>query len=273
MNHLPAVEIYSIGTELLMGQIQDTNAYWMAQQIAGIGGYVRRIGILDDELDEVVGVLGDACRRQARVIITSGGLGPTPDDLTVEAVARLLEVEIETDEALVQSFMEKRQIARRDDLNPGLLKMATRPAGAVAHPNPAGVAPCVESRVPSDEGETVIYNIPGPPREVQAVFAAYIEGPLAALYSGTRASVRVAVNLPESACGPILHRVMQAKPHTYLKALVSLSHKTDDGQRLPVDVVARADSHEEAEALLAETLAMFREAAGEAGSKVYEEEA
>jgi nicotinamide-nucleotide amidase len=267
MNHLPAIEIYSIGTELLMGQIQDSNAYWMAQQIARLGGYVRRIGILDDELDEVVGVLDSACRRQARIVITSGGLGPTPDDLTVEAVSRLLGVEIEIDEDLVQSFMEKRQIPRREDLNPGLLKMATRPAGAKAHPNPAGVAPCVESH----RGETVIYNIPGPPREVQAVFAAYLEEPIGSLYSGTRASVRVAVNLPESACGPILHQVMQDKPHTYLKALVALSHKTDDGQRLPVDVVARADSHDEAEALLAETLAAFKQAVGEAGSAVYED--
>ena len=72
MNHLPAVEIYSIGTELLNGQIQDTNAYWMAQQIAALGGYVRRITILDDEIDEIVSTLKEACARQTRIIITTG---------------------------------------------------------------------------------------------------------------------------------------------------------------------------------------------------------
>ena len=70
-----------IGTELLNGQIQDTNSYWMAQQIAALGGYVRRIAILDDDVDEISRVLSDACKRKTRIVITSGGLGPTPDDL------------------------------------------------------------------------------------------------------------------------------------------------------------------------------------------------
>ena len=60
MSDRPAIEIYSIGTELLNGQIQDTNSFWMAQQIAALGGYVRRIAILDDDMDELTGVLKDA---------------------------------------------------------------------------------------------------------------------------------------------------------------------------------------------------------------------
>jgi nicotinamide-nucleotide amidase len=94
VNDLPSVELYSIGTELLMGQIQDTNAFWMAQQIAGLGGYIRRISILDDDVDDMVRVLADAVDRKTRAIITTGGLGPTPDDLTVEAIARLKGVDI-----------------------------------------------------------------------------------------------------------------------------------------------------------------------------------
>ena len=64
MSDRPAIEIYSIGTELLNGQIQDTNSFWMAQQIAALGGYVRRIAILDDDMDELTGVLKDACRAR-----------------------------------------------------------------------------------------------------------------------------------------------------------------------------------------------------------------
>ena len=90
MSDRPAIEIYSIGTELLNGQIQDTNSFWMAQQIAALGGYVRRIAILDDDMDELTGVLKDACQRGTRVVITTGGLGPTPDDMTVEAIAKII---------------------------------------------------------------------------------------------------------------------------------------------------------------------------------------
>ena len=150
MSERPAIEIYSIGTELLNGQIQDTNSFWMAQQIAALGGYVRRIAILDDDMDELTGVLKDACQRGTRVVITTGGLGPTPDDMTVEAIAKIMGVGTEVDETLVKRYMESRGIEKRADVSEGLIKMATKPEGSVAHPNPAGVAPCVESQSQRD---------------------------------------------------------------------------------------------------------------------------
>ena len=264
MNHLPAIELYSIGTELLNGQIQDSNAFWMAQQIAALGGYVRRICILDDQMDELTSVFENACQRGAKIIITTGGLGPTPDDMTVQAIAQIKGEEIVVDEALVERFMASRNIEKREDVSEGLLKMATRPANSTAHPNPAGVAPCVETQL----GDTVIYNLPGPPREVEALFREVLEGRIAALYSGTRAALRVAVNLPESQCGPILHSVMRALPNTYLKAFVALSERTANGQRLPVDIVAWGKDDGEAQVLLDRALRAFTEQAAEKGSGV-----
>jgi molybdopterin-biosynthesis enzyme MoeA-like protein len=142
--------------------------------------------------------------------------------------------------------------------------MATKPAGAIAHTNPAGVAPCVQAT----KGETTICAIPGPPREVEALFRQTLEPLIADIYSGARSSVRLVVNLPESQCGPILHSVMDACPNTYLKAFVALSERTADGQRLPVDVVAWAQTQEEAEALRTRALAMVEEQAAEKGSPV-----
>ena len=125
MSERPAIEIYSIGTELLNGQIQDTNSFWMAQQIAALGGYVRRIAILDDDMDELTSVLEDACQRGTRVVITTGGLGPTPDDMTVEAIARIMDVGTEVDESLIARHMESRNIAKREDVSEGLVKTGT----------------------------------------------------------------------------------------------------------------------------------------------------
>ena len=262
MNPLPAVELYSIGTELLMGQIQDTNACWMAQQIARLGGYVRRITILDDDIEEIVGTLKDAIARKTRVIITTGGLGPTPDDLTVEAVARLMDTDIVVQDTIIETFMNKRNV-RREDLSPGLVKMATSPRGSRAYPNPVGAAPCIESQIDG----TTLFSIPGPPREMKALFQQSIEPAVAGLYSGNRASIRVAVNLPESGVGPLLQSVMQEHPDTYLKAYVALREQIEGGQRLPVDIVARAENEEGARALLDAALASFRvlvEAKGQA---------
>ena len=130
--------------------------------------------------------------------------------------------------------------------------------------NPAGVAPCVETQIDA----TTLFNLPGPPREVEALFRQYLEAPIAQLYSGTRALVRVAVNLPESECGPILHSVMELHPNTYLKAFVALSEKTADGQRLPVDIVAWGQDDTEAQALLDRTLNEFKLQAAKKGSGV-----
>lgn len=259
-----AIEIYSIGTELLNGQIQDTNSFWMAQQIAALGGYVRRIAILDDDMDEMTSVLKDACMRGTRVVITTGGLGPTPDDMTVAVIAKIMGVGTEVDESLVERYMENRSIEKREDVSEGLIKMAMKPEGALAHPNPAGVAPCVESQI----GDTTLYSLPGPPREVEALFRQSVGGALAEIYDDIRLSLRVIVNLPESQCGPILHSVMEQCPNTYLKAFVALSKRTADGQRLPVDIVAWAKEADTAQALLDKALAEFKAQAHEKGSAV-----
>src|SRR3954470_12616837 len=81
------VEVFSIGKELLIGQIQDSNSFWLAQQITSLGGVMQRISILDDDQPSIVQALRDAIGRGARTIITTGGLGPTPDDLTVPSIA------------------------------------------------------------------------------------------------------------------------------------------------------------------------------------------
>ncbi len=264
MNDLPSVELYSIGTELLMGQIQDTNAFWMAQQIARLGGHIRRIVILDDDIEDMIRVLSDTLDRKTRAIITTGGLGPTPDDLTVEAIARLKGVDIVVNESLVEKFMRDREIEKREDVSPGLVKMATSPEGSIVHPNPAGVAPCVETVI----DDTTIYNLPGPPREVQALFNQSIEGAIAEIYTANRVVLRVAVNLPESELGTILHDVMATHPNTYLKAYVALRKRVEGGQRLPVDIIARDEDEATAGKLLQAALSIFTEMVQQKGSTV-----
>src|SRR5688572_1279833 len=95
MSDTSPVEIFSIGTELLIGRIQDTNSYWLSQQVTELGATVGRITIIGDDRATIVGALGEALARGARTIITSGGLGPTPDDLTVGCLAELLGVATE----------------------------------------------------------------------------------------------------------------------------------------------------------------------------------
>ena len=85
------VELLCVGTELLMGNILNGNARWLGEQLAGLGLPHYRQSVLGDNRDRVMGFVQDAALRSS-VLITTGGLGPTPDDLTTEAIAAAFEI-------------------------------------------------------------------------------------------------------------------------------------------------------------------------------------
>ena len=250
------VEIFSIGTELLIGRIQDTNSFWLAQQIADLGGAVQRITVVGDDQPTIVGALRDAVDRGARTVVTTGGLGPTPDDLTVAAVAELLSVDTVVDRPTVADYLRRRGI-REEELTSALIAMATVPEGTAAFPSPAGWAPLSRA----DVGVCSIFLLPGPPQEVQAIFARY----LADHFGGDRGSRsvvhRVYVDMWESEVSPLLQRVMEAVPGTYCKGYIALGNQ----RFLPIDVVARGDDDARAHAALDRALDMLAELVNETG--------
>ncbi len=247
-DHSP-VEIVSIGTELLIGRIQDTNSFWLSQQIADLGGTVSRITVIGDDQPTIVGTLRDAVERGARTVITTGGLGPTPDDLTVASVAELLGVDTTLDRPTVEDYLRRRSI-REEELTPALKTMATVPVGAAVFPSPAGWAPLIRA----DRDGSAIFLLPGPPQEVQAIFARY----LADHFGGDRGSRgvvhRVYVDMWESEVSPMLQQVMEAVPGTYCKGYIALGNQ----RFLPIDVVARGDDDAAAHTALDRALDMLQ---------------
>jgi molybdenum cofactor synthesis domain-containing protein len=223
------VEIFSIGTELLIGRIQDTNSFWLAQQVNEQGATMSRISVVGDDRATIVGALRDAVDRGARTILTTGGLGPTPDDLTVECVAELASVGIQVHRPALEDYMLRRQIPE-SELSPALYRMARVPMGAEVLLNPAGWAPCIKLAV----GQTTFFLLPGPPSEMQAVFERYLRDYFGAV-AGYSLARRVYVNMWESDVAPLARQVMDAVPGTYIKGYIALGNQ----QRLPLDVVAR----------------------------------
>ncbi len=114
------VEIFSIGTELLIGRIQDTNSFWIAQQVAALGATLARITIVGDDRAVIRDALRGALDRGARTIVTTGGLGPTPDDLTVECIAELAGVRTVVHRPALEDYMRRRDIAALE-ISPALL--------------------------------------------------------------------------------------------------------------------------------------------------------
>ena len=155
------VEIVSIGSELLLGQIVDTNSSWISSRLAEIGANVYYKSSVGDNLKRMVDVLNIALDR-ADVVITGGGIGPTQDDLTREAVAEVFGVNVVTHEGSLNELHDRFQ-NRGFILTKNNERQAQIPDGATVVKNPNGTAPAFIYE--SDRG-TVI-SLPGVPFEMR----------------------------------------------------------------------------------------------------------
>ncbi len=155
------VEIVSIGSELLLGQIVDTNSAWISQRLAENGANVYYKSCVGDNLNRMTEVLSIALDR-ADVVITGGGIGPTQDDLTREAVAEVFGVEVITDPDSLTELRERFQ-NRGFILTKNNERQAQIPTGATVIRNPNGTAPAFV--VESDKG--TIISLPGVPFEMK----------------------------------------------------------------------------------------------------------
>ncbi|HEX7133389.1 MAG TPA: CinA family nicotinamide mononucleotide deamidase-related protein [Iamia sp.] len=166
-------EVVAVGTELLLGQIVDTNSSWIGEQLALVGIDSLRQTKVGDNMDRIVAVIGEAIDR-ADAVIVCGGLGPTQDDITRDAIARVMGVDLDLDDevvARIEAMFGGR--GRRMPMNN--LRQAEVPVGAtaIADPQP-GTAPgliCPLTR-PGPDGEPVekvIYAVPGVPYEMMEI--------------------------------------------------------------------------------------------------------
>ena len=154
-------EIVSIGSELLLGQIVDTNASWIAQRLAEAGVNLFYKTTVGDNMDRMVEVLDRALDR-SDVVVTGGGIGPTQDDLTREAIAKVTGRKIVTDPGSLLELRERFQ-KRGFILTKNNERQAQIPDGAIVVRNPNGTAPAFI--VETDRGVTI--SLPGVPFEMK----------------------------------------------------------------------------------------------------------
>jgi molybdopterin-biosynthesis enzyme MoeA-like protein len=157
------------------------------------------------------------------------------------------------DEPTLDDYMRRRNLTSRDELTAGLIKMATVPEGSEVRQNPAGWAPC--TFVHHDGGTIVI--MPGPPKELEAVFTLHVAELITQVSDTKTAALRVVVTMFESEVSPLMQEVMARFPTCYLKAYVAL--RDAGGQTLPLDVVATGPNDHEARQTLQEAVSLLGE--------------
>jgi len=213
------IELLSIGNELLLGNTVNTNASWLAEQITSEGGQVTRITTVSDNIQEIVKAVREALKRHPDFLITTGGIGPTFDDMTLSAVAKSIHRTLRLDPTAVG--MIKRHYLRRFHgaaikLTKPRLKMARIPVSAAAITNPLGTAPGVQLRV----GTTEILCLPGVPREAKAIFKNSIAILIRSKADGKRfiQSWIEVKDVMESTLAPIIDETIARWPAVYIKS-------------------------------------------------------
>jgi nicotinamide-nucleotide amidase len=177
-------EIVAVGTELLLGQIVDTNSAWLGEQLALAGIDVTHEQTVGDNLDRIVDALQLALGR-ADAVIVCGGLGPTQDDITRDAIAKVMGVVLVPDDDVADRILE-RFAARGRRMPANNMRQALVPEGAVAIADPQpGTAPGLICPV----GDKVIYAVPGVPYELEEIMSGAVLPDLARR-AGTVAVIR-----------------------------------------------------------------------------------
>src|SRR5918995_5724790 len=166
---MATAEIVAIGSELLLGQIVDTNSAWMAQRLTALGVNLYFKSVVGDNPGRMRDVIARALER-ADIVITSGGLGPTQDDLTREIVAEVTRRKLVFDDELLEQ-VEGHFRRRGRTMTPNNRRQAYMPEGAIAVKNPNGTAPCFIVENP----RASIFSLPGVPVELKWLFEHEVE--------------------------------------------------------------------------------------------------
>jgi nicotinamide-nucleotide amidase len=165
---LAIARVFSIGTELTRGEITNTNAAWLAERLTAIGLDVASVDTVADDADAILAAL-DRLSRDSAIVVTTGGLGPTTDDITSSCVARWLGVEKQRD-PVVLAGLEQRLARLGRTLTASNAQQADFPAGANILDNPHGTAPGFSVK----KAECTLFFMPGVPREMRPMFESHV---------------------------------------------------------------------------------------------------
>ena len=258
------VEMLAVGKELLIGRTLNTNALWLGKRLARIGSMLKEVTTVDDDLSEIGAGFKAAVGRSPDYLIVVGGLGPTPDDMTLKGIAGAIGVGLGRSEAalgLIREHYSKRGM-ENIELTPSRLKMARLPAGSEPVRNDVGTAPGVRLK----SGKTIVYCLPGVPAEMRSIFRRSVEPEVRrSLGIMHRRYVTLKVTgIFESSLAPVIARELKVHPAAYIK-----SHPRgirEGASRIELDVaVVGADKDaiaEESEAIVGAMKRSMKEMGG-----------
>jgi molybdenum cofactor synthesis domain-containing protein len=210
---LVSVVNLAVGKELLIGRTLNSNAYWIGGRLYKMGGMLDRVLTVTDSLEEISAGLNELLALRPDFVIVVGGLGPTPDDMTLKGVALGLGLKIRFNREAVRLIKEHlEKVGREFELTPARKKMAMIPEDATPLTNDVGTAPGV--RLTAGKG-TVVYCLPGVPSEMRNIFTNFAEKEIRQKL-GEMHVAKVTMTLMgdyEAALAPSIGEALKMHPH------------------------------------------------------------
>lgn len=261
------IECIAIGNELLLGIVEEKNISWLCKRLTQAGGVVEQGVIVGDVPDDIEAAVRGAILRQAALVITCGGLGPTEDDQTMAILAEALNRPLEEHpEALAMVAERYRALYEagevpHPDLTPERRKMARLPRGAIPLRNTVGTAPGMLINIGD---RTWVCALPGPPRENRPMVEQELIprlGEIVPLHAYRERHYEAAVR-DESVLAPLLQIVQRQHRDVYVKSRAAAFEAQTTFRIL---LATRAPTAEEAEARLDAAEQSLRTILGEHG--------
>jgi nicotinamide-nucleotide amidase len=239
------VGILVVGNELLDGVTLDTNTQWMINQLKPLNYHITETITVRDDTTEIAKALNRMIEDKLQLIITTGGLGPTYDDMTLKGIAEGLGVEMKVNPealAIVERQYKNfylRGIVDSPDITDARKKMAIFPEGAEPLDNKAGGAPGVLL----DTGETTIVSLPGVPSELKWIFTNSFHEILIKRARGhyTERIINLSVR-DESMLAPLIDEANKLEDDVYIKSMVKSMDDTTSGFNIRLWISCHGDS-------------------------------
>jgi len=233
--------LFTLGNEVVQGRVVNTNASYLGRRLTLLGFDVLGNISLVDDVSLVTEFLKYVIDKKPALIVTTGGLGPTYDDRTLEAVAKAVGLKLVLNEEALKMVREKYS-EKGLELTEDRVKMAYLPEGGIPVPNSVGTAPGCWLEFKG----TIIISLPGVPRELEAMWEGWVEPRLRNLLPGIRIEERTfrVVGVPESSAAPVVKSILKKYSNVYIK-----THPKGHEIRAPVlDVYVMAASENPEEA-------------------------
>ena len=240
----PRVEVIATGDELIYGRILDTNSNWLAKRLAEIGAELRRVTMVGDDYDDMKDVLFGALDRDAEILVFTGGLGPSEDDFTVDAIGRALGREVTTDTI---GFPKIREIYERrgSDLKRGA-RMARILEGSEGIQNHVGMSVGMKLL----HNGKLIFTLPGVPQEMEGMFNEHIAPVIEAEAKHKLLGHTYGIAMVWKDFFPVYTQLQMDYPEVYIKNAATPPEAEEDRSKvkeIKVDIVIQGATMGEAE--------------------------